>query len=196
MTYNTQREKLILPEYGRGIQEMVDICIAIEDRAQRQLCAETIIGIMATMNPEGRQQPDFEHKLWDQLAILSDYRLDIDYPFEVVKKEDMQARPRPLKYPMQRIRFRHYGHLTEAFMKHLRDMPESPEREELTAMMANYMKRSLYNWNRDAMDERKVDADLASYTDGTARIPEGFQFASVTNGHLPGSNASKKKRKK
>jgi hypothetical protein len=81
-------------------------------------------------------------------------------------------------------------------MKHLRDMPESEEREQLTSMMANYMKRSLYNWNRDAMDERKVDADLDSYTDGAARVPEGFQFASVTNGHLPGSNASKKKRKK
>ena len=196
MTYNTQREKLILPEYGRGIQEMVDICIGIEDRAQRQLCAETIIDIMATMNPESRQQPDFEHKLWDQLAILSDYRLDIDYPFEVVKKEDMQTRPRPLKYPMQRIRFRHYGHLTEAFMRQLRDMPEGPEREELAGMMANYMKRSLYNWNRDAMDDGKVDADLATYTDGTAHIPTGFQFASVTNGHLPGSNASKKKRKR
>ena len=75
---------------------------------------------------------------------------------------------------------------------HLRDMEEGPEREELTGMMANYMKRSLYNWNRDAMDERKVDADLASYTDGIARVPEGFRFASVTNGHLPGSNASKK----
>ncbi len=196
MTYNTQREKLILPEYGRGIQEMVAICLGIEDRAQRQLCAETIVGIMATMNPEGRQQADYEHKLWDQLAILSNYQLDIDWPYEVVKQEEMTARPRPLKYPMQRIRFRHYGHLTEAFMKHLCDMEEGPEREELTGMMANYMKRSLYNWNRDAMDERKVDADLASYTDGIARVPEGFRFASVTNGHLPGSNASKKKRKR
>ena len=99
MTYNTQREKLILPEYGRGIQEMVAICLGIEDRAQRQLCAETIVGIMATMNPEGRQQADYEHKLWDQLAILSNYQLDIDWPYEVVKQEEMTARPRPLKYP-------------------------------------------------------------------------------------------------
>lgn len=196
MTYNTQREQLILPEYGRGIQEMVDICLAIEDRAERQQCAETIIRIMATMNPDVCQQPDYERKLWDQLAILSNYQLDIDYPFEVIKKEDISAKPRPLKYPMQRIRYRHYGHLIEAFMKHLKDMPVGEDNEALTAMMANFMKRSLYNWNRDAMDERKVEADLHAYTEGNATLPEGFRYASVTNGHMPGSNASKKKKKR
>lgn len=196
MQYNTQREKLILPEYGRAIQEMVDICLQLEDRAQRQRCAETIVAIMATMNPEVQQQPDYEHKLWDQLAILSDYRLDIDYPFEVVKAEEISAKPKPLKYPMQRIRYRHYGHLTEEFMRKLTEMPESAERDELTSMMANYMKRSLYNWNRDAMDERKVRADVYDYTKGTADLPEDFHFASVSNGHLPGSNASKKKKKR
>lgn len=196
MTYNTQREKLILPEYGRTIQEMVDICMSIEDRALRQQCAESIIAIMVTMNPSVRQQPDYEQKLWDQLAILSNYKLDIDYPYEVLKAEEIAERPKPLKYPMQRIRYRHYGHLTEAFMKELKEMPEGEDRERLTSMMANFMKRSLYNWNRDAMDERKVAADLSSYTDGQAALSEDFHFASVSNGHLPGSNASKKKRKR
>lgn len=196
MTYNTQREKMILPEYGRTIQEMVDICLQIEDRNERQLCAETIIEIMMTMNPNLRQQPDYEHKLWDQLAILSDYKLDIDYPYEVIKREEMDAKPKPLKYPMQRIRFRHYGHLTEAFMKELKEMPDGPERQRLTEMIANYMKRSLYNWNRDAMDERKVAADVDYYTEGNVSVPEGMRYASVSNGHLPGSNASKKRRRK
>ena len=196
MQYNTQREKLILPEYGRTIQEMVDICLNIEDRKERQHCAESIIEIMKTMNPAVCQQPDYEQKLWDQLAILSDYKLDIDYPFEVVKAEEISAKPKPLKYPMQRIRYRHYGHLTEAFLKELKEMPEGEDRERLTGMLANFMKRSLYNWNRDAMDERKVRADVESYTDGAATVPEGFHYASVSNGHLPGSNASKKKRRR
>lgn len=196
MTYNTQREKLILPEYGRGIQEMVDICLEIEDREQRQRCAETIIAIMATMNPGVKQQPDYQHKLWDQLAILSDYRLDIDWPFEMPQREEMNAKPKPLKYPMQRIRFRHYGHLTEAFLKELRELPEGPEREQLSARMANYMKRSLYNWNRDAMDERKVEADLDFYTEGTAQLPENFRYSSVTGGKLPKNETGKKKRKR
>ena len=196
MTYNTQREKMILPEYGRIIQEMVDICLQIEDREERQRCAESIVAVMSTMNPNEHQQPDYEHKLWDQLAILSNYQLDIDYPFEVVKSEDITARPKPLKYPMTRIRYRHYGHLTEDFMHKLKELPAGPEREELLSMMANYMKRSLYNWNRDAMDERKVASDVESYTDGVISVPEDFHYASVANGHLPGSNASKKKRKR
>lgn len=196
MTYNTQREKLILPEYGRCIQEMVDICLGIEDRTERQRCAETIIGIMANMNPDVRQQPDYEHMLWDQLAILSGYRLDIDYPFEVIRQEEVAAKPKPLKYPMQRIRYRHYGHLTEAYMRHLQEMPEGEQRDQLMSMMANFMKRSLYNWNRDAMDERKVKTDLEAYTDGAVEVPEHFQYASVSGGHLPGSNASKKKKRR
>jgi hypothetical protein len=198
MTYNTQREKLILPEFGRCIQEMVDICLQIEDRQERQQCAETIISIMADMNPSLRQLPDYLHKLWDQLAILSHYQLDIDWPFEMPNQEVITAKPKPLKYPMQRIRFRHYGHLTEAFMRELKEMPEGPEREALTARMANFMKRSLYNWNRDAMDEHKVEADLAHYTDGQAQLPAGFQYASVTGGHMPkdSDGGKKKKRKK
>ena len=196
MTYNTQRENLILPEYGRTIQEMVDVCRTLEDRGERQACAESIIHIMEIMNPAVRQQPDYQHKLWDQLAIMADYDLDIDYPFEVIRPEDIQARPEPIHYPMQRIRYRHYGHLTEQFMKVLKDMPEGEERDALTAMMANFMKRSLYNWNRDAMDERKVEADLRHYTDGQVGLDEGFRFASVSSGHLPDNGAGKKKKKR
>lgn len=196
MTYNTQREQLILPEYGRTIQQMVDICVAIEDRAERQRCAESIVGIMEKMNPDVRKYPEYKHKLWDQLAIMSGYRLDIDFPYDVVRQEDMTAKPKPLKYPMQRIRYRHYGHLTEAFLKKLKEMPECPERDRLLSQTANFMKRSLYNWNRDAMDEKKVAADVAAYTEGQVRMPENFRYAPVSNGHLPGSNASKKKRKR
>lgn len=196
MTYNTQREHLILPEYGRTIQQMVDICVDIEDRSERQQCAESIVAIMETMNPAVRQYPDYEHKLWDQLAIMSDYRLDIDYPFEVVRQEELTSKPKPLKYPMQRIRYRHYGHITEAFLKELKEMPESPERDRLLSMTANFMKRSLYNWNRDAMDDQKVAVDVADYTEGRVAVPEGFRYVSASNGHLPGSNASKKKRKR
>lgn len=196
MTYNTQREHLILPEYGRTLQQMVDICVDIEDRNERQQCAESIVAIMESMNPAVRQYPDYEHKLWDQLAIMSGYRLDIDYPFEIVRQEELTAKPKPLKYPMQRIKYRHYGHLTEAFLKELKEMPESPERDRLLSMTANFMKRSLYNWNRDAMDERKVSVDVAEYTEGRVEMPEDFRYVSVSNGHLPGSNTGKKKKRR
>ena len=196
MTYNTQREQLILPEYGRTIQQMVDICVDIEDRQERQQCAESIIAIMETMNPAVRQYPDYEHKLWDQLAIISGYRLDIDYPYEIVQKDELTSKPKPLKYPMQRIHYRHYGHLTEAFLKEIKEMPEGPKRDRLLAMTANFMKRSLYNWNRDAMDEVKVAADVDEYTEGKVSVPEDMRYVSVSNGHLPGSNASKKRKRR
>ena len=195
MTYNTQREKLILPEYGRTIQEMVDICMDIDDRAARQECAATIVRIMTNMNPSVRQLPNYERRLWDHLAIMSNYKLDIDWPFPVVQEADVSARPKPLKYPMQRIRYRHYGHLTEAFMNELKELPTGEERDALTSMMANFMKRSLYNFNRDAMDEQKVAADLATYTEGQATIDPKFQFASVTSGHLPGQTPKKKRKR-
>ena len=194
MKYNTQRQQLILPEYGRTIQEMVDICVGIEDREERQQCANTIVRIMTIMNPAVRQQPNFEPRLWDHRAIMSDYKLDIDWPFPIVQKAEIQARPKPLKYPMQRIRYRHYGHLTEAFMAELKQMPDNDEREELAGMMANFMKRSLYNFNRDAMDEQKVADDLNHYTEGNVSLQPKFQFASVSSGHLPGQNAKKKKK--
>lgn len=196
MKYNTQREQIVLREYGRTIQEMVDVCVGIENRAERQACAETLIRIMATMNPSVRQLPDYERKLWDQLAIMADYKLDIDYPVEITRPEVMNARPEPVHYPMQKIRMRQYGHLTEELLRHISEMPDSPERSELTSMVANFMKRSLYNWNRDAIDERKVRADLERYTDGAVTLDPDFHFASVSNGHMPDRPAGSKKKKK
>ena len=98
MQYNTQQEHLPLPEYGRGIQNMVNHAMTIEDRAERQRCANTIVNIMGSMFPHLRDVPDFKHKLWDHLAIMSDFKLDIDYPFEVVKPEEFVMRPERIQY--------------------------------------------------------------------------------------------------
>ena len=99
MEYNTQRKKMELPEYGRSVQNMVDHALTIEDREERQRCADTIVNIMGGMFPHLRDVPDFKHKLWDHLAIMSDFKLDIDYPFEIVKKEDLVVKPEQLAYP-------------------------------------------------------------------------------------------------
>ena len=194
MTYNTQREKLILPEYGRSIQEMVDICVAIEDRSQRQLCAETIIGIMATMNPEGRQQPDYEHKLWDQLAILSDYRLDIDWPFDVSEAEKILSKPQPMAHPTGGARMRHYGRLIEDLFEKLKTMPEGDERDELVRLTANQMKRNLAAWGHGSMDDEKVADDLARFTDGKIQLDlSSFHFENTIPMGNSKNNGKKKK---
>lgn len=180
MLYNTQQKRLPMPEYGRGIQNMVDHALTIEDRAERQRCANTIVNIMGSMFPHLRDIPDFKHKLWDHLAVMADYKLDIDYPYEIAPAAAVHSRPKPLAYPMKRIRYRHYGYMLETLLKKLKDMPEGEERDALTSMVANQMKRCLYNWNKDAMDEEKVAADLSEYTEGKVQLDlDHFRFASL-----------------
>lgn len=183
MEYNTQRKKMAMPEYGRIIQNMVDYAVTIEDKAERQRCANTIISIMGNMFPHLRDVPEFKHKLWDHLAVMSDYKLDIDYPYEITPKSEMSTKPEPMAYPMKKIKYRHYGYLLETLMKILADMPESAAREELTLLTAIQMKRSLANWNKDALDDEKIIADIAAYTHGQVRIDaEQFKnaFAEVS----------------
>ncbi len=180
MEYNTQRKRLPMPEYGRGIQNMVDYALTIEDRDERQRCANTIVSIMGNMFPQFREVPDFKHKLWDHLAVMSDYKLDIDYPYEIEKKDSWGKKPQPMVYPMQRIRYRHYGYLLETLLKKLKDMPEGEERDALLQIVADQMKRSLVNWNKDGMDDAKIAADIALYTDGKVMLDlDNFRFSSL-----------------
>ena len=131
MTYNSQRDQLTLRQYGRTIQDMVAYCKTLDSRAQRQRCAEAIIGVMASMNPQVRQLPNYQQRLWEQLAAMADYELDIDFPCTIERPEEGDSHPAPLKYPMQRIHFRHYGHLVEASMRKLQQIEdEEKERKE------------------------------------------------------------------
>lgn len=143
MEYNTQQRRLPLPEYGRSVQNMVDHALTIEDRAERQRCANTIINIMGGMFPHLRDVPDFKHKLWDHLAIMADFKLDIDYPYEIVKKESLEVKPEVLAYPQKRIRYRHYGHILENMVKKAVEYPEGEDRKHLISLIANQMKNAL-----------------------------------------------------
>ena len=109
LDYNTQREKLVLPEYGREIKKMVDHAMSLPTKEERQRCANTIIDIMERMVPQNRDNQDYKHKLWDHLALLSNYQLDIDWPYDVSGAQQITAKPEPLGYPMTHIPVRHYG---------------------------------------------------------------------------------------
>ena len=138
-------------------------------------------------------EPDFQQKLWNQLAAMSAYRLDIDYPCEIRKPDDSE-RPAPLKYPMQRIRYRHYGHLLEASMRKLQQLTDEDERQALCGQLANAMKQDLYDFNRGALDERKIRADIENYTDGSVALADNFNFQPITGGRVA-EKTRKKKRK-
>ena len=166
MEYNTQRKKMELPEYGRSVQNMVDHALTIEDRAERQRCANTIINIMGGMFPHLRDVPDFKHKLWDHLAIMSDFKLDIDYPFEIVKKEDLVVKPEKLQYPNGALRYRHYGRFLEGMIKKAVEVENEAEKKLLINLLAIQMKKDLNNWNKEGIEDQKIVDDLREYSNG------------------------------
>ena len=171
LQYNTQKKKMALPEYGRSIQNMVDHAVTIADREERQRCANTIITIMGNMfPPQQREGEDFEHKLWDHLAIMSDFQLDIDYPFEILAKERMQKSPQPVPYAQSHIRFRHYGRLVEHLIQKACDMTQGDEKMNLLAMLCNQMKKDYITWNKDTIDNAKINQDLMELSRGRLSI--------------------------
>jgi len=160
LDYNTQLERLPLPEYGRNIQRMVDYALTLEDKEERKRCAQTIISIMGNLFPHLRDVPDFKHKLWDHLAIMSDFKLDIDYPYELVQKENLNTKPEKVPYSVGKIKVRHYGHYLDELIKKAVNLEEGPERARLIQMIANHMKKSIISWNRESVDDQKIFDDL------------------------------------
>lgn len=161
-----------MPEYGRAVQKMVDHAVTIEDRAERQRCANTIIAVMGNMFPQLRDMPDFNHKLWDHLAVMADFKLDIDYPYEVVKPESLHPTPERLPYPKGGIRYRHYGRCIEQMIEKANTMPESEERDELLRLIAAQMKKEYVLWNKDNVEDSKIVEDIREYSDGKICLKE------------------------
>lgn len=177
LDYNTQREKLVLPEYGREVQSMVDYAVALTNRADRQRCANAIVAIMKRMFPQPAETEGYERKLWDHLALMSDFKLDIDYPYDIEEARTIQSKPSPMPYPMKRIPVRHYGNMMFEVLGMLKNMPKGPGREELVRLAANQMKRDLVLWGHGSSDNEKVASDMARYTDGKVQLDLGsFRF--------------------
>ena len=172
MQYNTQQKKMALPEYGRSIQNMVDYAVTIQDRAERQRCANTIINVMGNMFPHLRDVPEFKHKLWDHLAIMSDFKLDIDYPYEIIRKDNLVTKPESIPYPNTQIRYRHYGRTLEVLLKKACEMPDGDEKQNLVALICNHMKKNYITWNKDTVDDRKVAEDLYELSDGRLTLTD------------------------
>lgn len=159
------KSPLRMPEYGRLVQKMAVYALTIEPRPRRQAYAERIIRVMAHLNPKLKNEKDFQNKLWDHLAYITDYQLDVDYPYEI-RQHDSTVHPAKIPYPGQQIRFRHYGHLLEEALQSVSLIPEGPLRTKLTRQVAARMKRHLAQWKGDGASEEKVLRDMEMYTDG------------------------------
>ena len=170
MEYNTQQRRLPLPEYGRSVQNMVDHALTIEDREQRQICANTIVKIMRGMFPQLKDTAEVNQRLWDHLAIMSDFKLDIDYPVEVVRKESLDVKPEKVPYPQSKLKYRHYGRFVQDMIDVAVKYDEGEEKKQLVNLIANQMRKDYLAWNKDSMDNQKIVEDLFELSGGKIKV--------------------------
>ena len=193
LDYNTQREKLIMPEYGREVQSMIDYAVTLEDRDERQHCANAIVAIMERMFPQTQGTADSKQKLWDHLAIMSNFKLDIDYPVDINEAKRIMKKPQPMGYPKQTNPIKHYGSMMFELFDKLKSMEPGPERDELTRLTANQMKRNLIQWSHGSSDDEKIASDLARFTDGRIQLDlDSFRF-NIGNMREPGEKRRKRR---
>ncbi len=194
LDYNTARQHLELPEYGREIQKMVDYALAISNREERQLCAETIVKTMQRVSPQMMGDEETRHKYWDHLAVMSNFQLDIDYPMDVAEARKLHAKPERLAYSNDNNGVCHYGVLLFETFEKLKLMPACQERDILAMRTANIMFRCLKEYGRSSASETKVIDDIAFYTDGAIQLnPANVHFTMPLS--MKNQNSKKKKRK-
>ncbi len=194
LTYNTRQKQLVLPEYGRNIQKMVDHCLTIADRDERTRCAHTIVQAMGNLVPELRQ-PENVHKLWDHLMIMSGFGLDVDCPCAVISREELQTQPETVAYTQRPMRYRHYGRLTQAMIGKAVEMEPGQARDELVLMLANQMKKQMLAVNPDGVDDGRIFRDLADMTRGEIRLdPQHVRLRQYKAAPQPAKSKKKKKK--
>ena len=197
LTYNSQLKTLVLPEYGRNIQQMVDHCLTIEDRDERTHCAYTIVQNMANMFPQLRAETDYQHKLWDHLMIMSGFQLDVDFPFDdIIKEENLETKPDPIRYELEPIIYRHYGKNIERMIERAAEYPEGEERDALVMLLANHMKKLIYQINNEDVEDAKIFKDLERYSHGAIRLDPETHRLHEYQIVKPAQPAGKKKKKK
>lgn len=174
--YNTSRGKLILPEYGRNIQRLVEFIKTVEDREERNRVARAVISIMGNMNPHLRDISDFKHKLWDHLFIMADFDLDIDSPYEKPTIITMSQRPENVPYGTHNIHYKHYGWVIEQLIQAAIDYPEGEEKEHLIRTIANQMKKSYLTWNREVVSDEIIFEDLEQLSGGKISVKDGVKL--------------------
>ena len=170
LEYNTSREEMIIPEYGRHIQKMINYASSRKTKDDRNKLAKAIISIMGNLQPHLRDVPDFQHKLWDQLFIMSDFKLDADSPFEKPSREVLEAKPDPLSYPQSFPKYRFYGNNIKIMIDEAVKWDKGEMKEALIYTIANHMKKCFLNWNKDNVEDAVIFDHLFELSDGKIDI--------------------------
>ncbi len=177
--YNTNRPEMIIPEYGRNIQKMVEHAISIKDKEERNKIAHAIISVMGQLNPHLRDIADFKHKLWDHLFIISDFKLDVDSPYPLPDKEVLFEKPEAMAYPKTENRFKHYGKSVKTLIDTAIAIEDKEEQKALTGVILNLMKKTYLTFNQNSVDDSQILTDLKIISKDQLNAPEGFQMIST-----------------
>lgn len=179
MEYNTTREQMVIPEYGRNIQKMIQYICTIEDREKRTRAAKFIVSVMAQMHPGVKESGDYKHKLWDHMVIIADFKLDVDAPYPPPPPLSLSAKPEHLTYHDKEIEFKHYGKNIAQMLEKAIEYPDGPEKDALVHAIANHMKKSYLNWNRESVSDDLIESHLATLSKGKLKLHEDFRFTNT-----------------
>lgn len=181
LEYNTQREKLAMPEYGRNVLQMVRNLKTIEDRDKRNAQAKAIIKTMEILNPQVHTQENFEHKLWDHLFIISGFDLDVDAPYPSPVAEEFTTDPVPIPMKDSKIKATHYGRNIEKIINLLCDEPDGEIKTEMIRSLAIYMRQQYLIWNKDSVADETIFKDIEKLSDYRLKVPEGINLSKISN---------------
>ncbi len=177
--YNTQRKRMALPEYGRNVQKMIDHIKSIGNREERNRAAKTVIQVMGNLNPHLRDEGDFKHKLWDHLALIADFELDIDSPYPIPEQTKFTEKPKQIPYQQGNIRYLHYGRIIELMIEAASEMADGEEKVYLTNLIVNQMKKSYITWNRGQVADEVIIGDLKLLSRGKLKMTEGVKILEI-----------------
>ena len=172
MEYNSGRNQMIIPEYGRNIQKMIEYAVTLEDREERNRAARAIVAVMGYLNPQLRDIVDFKHKLWDHLFLISDFKLDVDSPYPIPPRETLKVKPQTISYPASKIRYKYYGKTMENMIRKISEMEEGPNKDLIAQNLANFMKMSYLTWNKDSVDDSTILSHLNELSGGQVKLAD------------------------
>ena len=195
MEYNTKRDSLTIPEYGRHVQKMISHAVTLNDKEKQKKCVDAIIAFMGQMNPHLRDVKEFTHKLWDHLHIMSDFKLDIDSPYEKPEIERLKEKPEKMNYPKNKIRFSYYGNTIPNMITTAISM-KGTEKEIMTGMIANQMKKSYILFNQGSVDNKTIKLHLKQLSKDKLTLADDFEFIRSASVRQGGINSNKKYQKK
>ncbi len=190
--YNTTRNKLVISEYGRNIQKMIEYAVTIEDREKRTQAAHVIVNVMAQMNAQVKDTVDFEQKLWDHLHIISNFSLDVDCPYPAPTKNEIEAKPERVPYQDNNIKYKHYGRNLEMIIEKAIALEDGEEKDAFIQTIANHLKKSYLNWNRDSVNDELILQHLEILSQGKLEMPANARL--ISTGDVVARPPSKKKK--